>query len=164
MRDVFLTQPLQQSLFEMLAQDVRVHLNDFDANQIYNVVIYMAKLCVKDPSIYADLERGILYHKLRGYSNKQLSQLGWAFAKYCLHTNVVEIFHALDKEIFSRDISKFSSEELCTIAWSFSEFGFPKDRQFTRRLVVRFKLEISANLSHGLWHLCHFLTLEQMLL
>ena len=134
MRDVFLTQPLQQSLFEMLAQDVRVHLNDFDANQIYNVVIYMAKLCVKDPSIYADLERGILYHKLRGYSNKQLSQLGWAFAKYCLHTNVVEIFHALDKEIFSRDISKFSSEELCTIAWSFSEFGFPKDRQFYKAI------------------------------
>lgn len=83
----------------MLAQDVRVHLSDFDANQISKVVIYMAKLCVKDPSIYRDLERGILYHKLSGYSTKQLSQLSWAFAKYCLHTNV-QIFHTLDKEIF----------------------------------------------------------------
>ena len=130
MRDVFLTQPLQQSLFQMLAQDIRVHLNDFDANQLCKVAIYMAKLCVKDPAIYKDLERGILYHKLGGYSAKQLSQLSCAFAKYYSHTNVDQIFHALDKEIFSRELSNFSSKELCSIAWSFSEYGIPDDNQF----------------------------------
>ena len=110
MRDVFLTQPLQQSLFQMLAQDIRVHLNDFDANQLCKVAIYMAKLCVKDPAIYKDLERGI--------------------AKYYSHTNVDQIFHALDKEIFSRELSNFTSKELCSIAWSFSEYGIPDDNQF----------------------------------
>lgn len=130
MRDVFLTQELQQRLFQMLVRDIRSNLNEFDANQLYTVAICMATLCVKDPPVYKDLERGILYYKLAGYSTNQLSQLSWAFAKYCRYTNVDQIFHALNEEIFSRELSDFTSEEMLSIVWSFSEYGFPDTGQF----------------------------------
>lgn len=130
MRDVFLTQELQQRLFQMLVQDIRSNLSEFDASQLYTVAICMATLCVKDPPVYKDLERGILYFKLAGYSTNQLSQLSWAFAKYCRYTNVDQIFHALNEEIFSRELSDFTSEEMLSIVWSFSEYGFPETGQF----------------------------------
>lgn len=130
MRDVFLVQELQQRLFHMLVQDIRSNLNEFDADQLYTVAICMATLCVKRPPVYEDLERGILYYKLAGYSTKQLSQLSWAFAKYCRHTNVDQIFNALNEEIFSRELSDFTSEEMLSIVWSFSEYGFPDTGQF----------------------------------
>ena len=130
MRDVFLVQELQQRLFQMLVQDIRSNLNEFDANQLYTVAICMATLCVKNPPVYKDLERGILYYKLAGYSTKQLSQLSWAFAKYCRYTSVDHIFHALNEEIFSRELSDFTSEEMLSIVWSFSEYGFPDTGQF----------------------------------
>lgn len=130
MRDVFLTQELQQRLFQMLVQDIRSNLSEFDASQLYTVAICMATLCVKDPPVYKDLERGILYYKLAGYSTNQLSQLSWAFAKYCRYTNVDQIFHALNEEIFSRELSDFTSEEMLSIVWSFSEYGFPDTGQF----------------------------------
>lgn len=129
MRDVFLTQELQQRLFQMLVQDIRSNLNEFDSSQLYTVAICMATLCVKDPPVYKDLERGILYYKLAGYSTNQLSQLSWAFAKYCRYTNVDQIFHALNEEIFSRELSDFTSEEMLSIVWSFSEYGFPDTGQ-----------------------------------
>ena len=130
MRDVFLVQELQQRLFQMLVQDIRSNLNEFDANQLHTVAICMATLCVKNPPVYKDLERGILYYKLAGYSTKQLSQLSWAFAKYCRYTSVDQIFHALNEEIFSRELSDFTSEEMLSIVWSFSEYGFPDTGQF----------------------------------
>ena len=130
MRDVFLVQELQQRLFHMLVQDIRSNLNEFDADQLYTVAICMATLSVKNPPVYKDLERGILYYKLAGYSTKQLSQLSWAFAKYCRHTNVDQIFNALNEEIFSRELSDFTSEEMLSIVWSFSEYGFPDNGQF----------------------------------
>lgn len=130
MRDVFLVQEMQQKLFQMLVQDIRANLNEFDANQLYTVAICMATLCVKDPPVYKDLETGILHYKLAGYSTKQLSQLSWAFAKYHLRTNVDQIFHALNEEIFSRELSDFTSEEMLSIIWSFSEYGFPDTGQF----------------------------------
>lgn len=130
MRDVFLVQELQQRLFHMLVQDIRSNLNEFDADQLYTVAICMATLCVKNPPVYKDLERGILYFKLAGYSTKQLSQLSWAFGKYCRHTNVDQIFSALNEEIFLRELSDFTSEEMLSIVWSFSEYGFPDTGQF----------------------------------
>ena len=130
MRDVFLVQELQQRLFHMLVQDIRSILNEFDADHLYTVAICMATLCVKNPPVYEDLERGILYYKLAGYSAKQLSQLSWAFAKYCRHTNVDQIFNALNEEIFVRELSDFTSEEMLSIVWSFSEYGFPDNGQF----------------------------------
>ena len=130
MRDVFLVQELQQTLFQMLVQDIRSNLNEFDANQLYTVAICMATWCVKDPPVYKDLERGILYYKLAGYSTYQLSQLSWAFAKYCRYTSVDQIFHDLNEEIFSRELSDFTSEEMMSIVWSFSEYGFPDTGQF----------------------------------
>lgn len=130
MRDVFLVQEMQQKLFQMLVQDIRANLNEFDANQLYTVAICMATLCVKDPPVYKDLETGILHYKLAGYSTKQLSQLSWAFTKYHSRTNVDQIFHALNEEIFSRELSDFTSEEMLSIVWSFSEYGFPDTGQF----------------------------------
>lgn len=130
MRDVFLVQEMQQNLFQMLVQDIRANLNAFDANQLCTISICLAKLCVKDPMVYKDLERGILYYKFEGYSTKQLSELSWAFAKYHTRTNVDEIFHALDKEIFSRQLTDFTSEEMCLIVWSFAEYGVPDTGQF----------------------------------
>ena len=130
MRDVFLVQELQQRLFHMLVQDIRSNLNEFDADQLYTVAICMASLSAKNPPVYKDLERGILYYKLAGYSTKQLSQLSWAFAKYCRHTNVDQIFNALNEEIFVRELSDFTSEEMLSIVWSFSEYGFPDTGQF----------------------------------
>lgn len=130
MRDVFLVQELQQRLFHMLVQDIRSNLNEFDVDQLYTVAICMATLSVKNPPVYKDLERGILYYKLAGYSTKQLSQLSWAFAKYCRHTNVDQIFNALNEEIFSRELSDFTSEEMLSVVWSFSEYGFPDNGQF----------------------------------
>lgn len=130
MRDVFLVHEMQQNFFQMLMQDIRANLNAFDANQLCTITIYMTQLCVKDPAVYKDLERGILYYKFGGYSTKQLSQLSWAFAKYCTYTNVDQIFHALDKEIFSMQLSDFTSEELCSVVWSFSEYGVPDTGNF----------------------------------
>lgn len=130
MRDVFLVQELQQRLFHMLVQDIRSNLNEFDADQLYTVAICMASLSAKNPPVYKDLERGILYYKLAGYSTKQLSQLSWAFAKYCRHTNVDQIFNALNEEMFVRELSDFTSEEMLSIVWSFSEYGFPDNGQF----------------------------------
>ena len=130
MRDVFLVQEIQQRLFQMLVQDIRSNLKEFDADQLYTVAICMATLCVKNPPVYKDLERGILYYKLAGYSTKQLSRLSWAFAKYCRHTNVDQIFLALNEEIFLREFSDFTSEEMLSLGWSFSEYGFPDSGQF----------------------------------
>ncbi|XP_078379139.1 uncharacterized protein LOC144662243 [Oculina patagonica] len=134
MRDVFLVQEMQQNLFQMLVQDIRANLNAYDANQLCTIAICMAKLCVKDPMVYKDLERGILYYKLGGYSTKQLSELSWAFAKYRTRTNVDEIFHALDREIFARQLSDFTSEEMCLIVWAFAEYGVPDTGQFYKAI------------------------------
>ena len=132
MRDVFLMHEMQQTFFQMLVHDIRANLNSYDANQLYTIAISMAKLCVKDPVVYKDLERGILYYKLGGHTNKQLSQLCWAFAKYHTHIDVEEIFHALRKEIFSRQLSDLTSEEMCLIVWSFAEYGVPDTGEFYR--------------------------------
>ena len=128
MRDVFLVQEMQQRFFQMLVQDIRANLDAYDAHQLYKIVLYMAKLCVTDPVIYKQLEKGLLFWSLGDFSTKELSQMCWAFAKY--HADVDEIFHALDIEIFSRDLSNFTSAELCSIVWSFAEYGVPDTRQF----------------------------------
>lgn len=128
MRDVFLVQEMQQRFFQMLVQDIRANLDAYDAHQLYKIVLYMAKLCVTDPVIYKQLEKGLLFWSLGDFSTKELSQMCWAFAKY--HPDVDEIFHALDSEIFSRDLSNFTSAELCSIVWSFAEYGVPDTRQF----------------------------------
>lgn len=128
MRDVFLVQEMQQRFFQMLVQDIRANLDAYDAHQLYKIVLYMAKLCVTDPVIYKQLEKGLLFWSLGDFSAKELSQMCWAFAKY--HADVDEIFHALDIEIFSRDLSNFTSAELCSIVWSFAEYGVPDTRQF----------------------------------
>lgn len=132
MRDVFLVQEMQQRFFQMLVQDIRANLSEYNAHQLYKIVFYMAKLCVTDPVIYKHLEKAILLCDLGEYSTKELSQMSWAFAKY--HPDVDEIFHALDKEIFSRDLSDFTSAELCSIVWSFAEYGIPDTRQFYKVL------------------------------
>ena len=92
----------------------------------------MAKLCVTDPVIYKRLEKGILHYSLGEYSIKELSQLSWAFAKY--HPEVDELFDALNSEISSRDLTDFTSAELCLIVWSFSEYGVTGAHLFYRAL------------------------------
>ena len=111
-------------LFEHYREAIESHkmpsFKDFELSQM---VFAFAKKGVEAEKLYSYTEQEILLRGIKGFLDKNLFLIPWAFANYKSNRRYDQIFQLIDEEFFLRGVQGCSNGVISNLVWCFSKVG-----------------------------------------